>query len=89
MAAYVIFDIVSVHPDRMTGYGEKAVASLEAFGGKIVAASNEIDACGGTGIRSGLRSSSSLPWRRHETGTIRPSIKRCSRSGSRRIVTRW
>ena len=42
MAAYVIFDIVSVH--QMTGYREKAIASIEAFGGKIIAASNEIDA---------------------------------------------
>jgi uncharacterized protein (DUF1330 family) len=44
MAAYVIFDSVSVHPDQMTSYGEKAIASLEAFGGKLIAASNDIDA---------------------------------------------
>lgn len=44
MAAYVIFDSVSIHPDQMTGYGEKAIASIEAFGGKLVAASNDIDA---------------------------------------------
>lgn len=49
MAAYVIFDIVSLHPERMTGYGEKAVASLESFGGKIIAASNDIDAREGDG----------------------------------------
>lgn len=44
MAAYVIFDILSVHPEQMTGYGDKAIASLEAHGGKIIAASNDIDA---------------------------------------------
>ena len=44
MASYVIFDSVSVHPDLMTGYGEKAIVSLEAFGGKLVAASSEVDA---------------------------------------------
>jgi len=43
MAAYVIFDSVSVHPEEMKDYGAKAVASLEAFGGKLVAASNDID----------------------------------------------
>ena len=43
MPAYVIFDVVSVHPEQMTGYGEKARGSLKAFGGKIVAASNDID----------------------------------------------
>ncbi len=44
MAAYVIFDIVSVHPEQMTGYSEGAIASLEAYGGKIIVASNDIDA---------------------------------------------
>ena len=44
MAAYVIFDSVSVHPDQMSGYWEKAIASLEAFGGKLIAASNDVDA---------------------------------------------
>lgn len=44
MAAYMIFDVVSVHPEQMTGYRDKAIASLEAFDGKIVAASNEVDA---------------------------------------------
>ena len=43
MPAYVIFDVVSVHPEQMTGYREKAIASLTAFGGKIVAASNDVD----------------------------------------------
>lgn len=43
MAAYVIFDVVSVHLDQMTSYREKAISSLEAYGGKIVAASNEVD----------------------------------------------
>lgn len=44
MAAYVIFDSVSVHPVQMEGYRERAIASIEAFGGKVIAASNEIDA---------------------------------------------
>ena len=43
MAAYVIFDIQPVHPEQMTGYGEKALASLDAFGGKLVAATNDVD----------------------------------------------
>ena len=43
MAAYVIFDIVSVHPEQMTGYGEGAIASLEPYGGNLIVASNEID----------------------------------------------
>ena len=43
MAAYVIFDIHPVHPEQMTGYGDKAIALLEAHGGKIIAASNDID----------------------------------------------
>jgi uncharacterized protein (DUF1330 family) len=44
MAAYVIFDVVSVHPEQMTGYRDKAIASLEAYGGKIIVAGNDIDA---------------------------------------------
>ena len=43
MAAYVIFDVVSAEVDQMTGYLEKATASLEAFGGKVIVASNEVD----------------------------------------------
>lgn len=43
MAAYVFFDVVSVHPERMTGYRDKAIASMKAFGGKLVAATNNID----------------------------------------------
>ena len=44
MAAYVIFDAVPVDPDQMKGYGEKAIASLEAYCGKIISATNDIDA---------------------------------------------
>lgn len=44
MAAYVIFDILPVDPAKMTGYGDKARASLEAHGGKIIVASDDIDA---------------------------------------------
>ena len=43
MPAYVIFDVVSVHPEQMTGYREKAISSLEAFGGKFIARSSDID----------------------------------------------
>jgi uncharacterized protein (DUF1330 family) len=43
MAAYVFFDGVSVHPERMTGYREKAFASVKAFNGKVVANTNNID----------------------------------------------
>lgn len=43
MAAYVLFDVVSVHPERMSGYREKALASISAFGGRLVAATSEID----------------------------------------------
>src|SRR5262245_64520368 len=43
MAAYVFFDAVSVHPERMTAYRDKALASVKAFGGKLVAATNNID----------------------------------------------
>ena len=43
MPAYVFFDAVSVHPDQMTGYRDKALASIKAFGGKLVAATNNID----------------------------------------------
>jgi len=43
MAAYVFFDAVSVHPERMSAYRDKALASVKAFGGKIVAATNNID----------------------------------------------
>ena len=44
MTAYVIFEIKSLHPEPMAGYGEKAIASLEAHGGEIIVASNDIDA---------------------------------------------
>jgi uncharacterized protein (DUF1330 family) len=43
MAAYVFFDVVSVHPERMSGYREKALASVKAFDGKLVAATDNID----------------------------------------------
>jgi len=43
MAAYVFFDAVSVHPERMGGYRDKALASVKAFDGKRVAATNNID----------------------------------------------
>ena len=43
MAAYVFFDAIPVHPERMTGYRDKAFASVEAFGGKLVARTNNID----------------------------------------------
>jgi len=43
MAAYVLFDAVSVHPERMGGYRDKALASVKAFDGKLVAATNTID----------------------------------------------
>jgi uncharacterized protein (DUF1330 family) len=43
MGAYVFFDAVSVHPEQMTGYREKALASVAAFGGKLVAATNNIE----------------------------------------------
>ena len=43
MAAYVFFDVVSVHPERMSGYREKAFASVKAFNGKLVAATSNID----------------------------------------------
>jgi uncharacterized protein (DUF1330 family) len=46
MAAYVFFDVVSVHPERMTGYRDKAIASMKAFGGKLVAATKNIDCRG-------------------------------------------
>ncbi len=44
MAAYVIFDAVPADPDQMKGYGEGAIAYLEAYSGKIIAATNDIDA---------------------------------------------
>ena len=44
MAAYVIFDAIPADPDQMKGYGETALASLEAIGGKIIVATNDIDA---------------------------------------------
>lgn len=43
MTAYVIFDIISLHPEQMADYGEKAIASLKPFDGKLVAASSEVD----------------------------------------------
>ena len=43
MAAYVFFDAVSIHPEQMTAYRDKALASVKAFGGKLVAATNNID----------------------------------------------
>jgi hypothetical protein len=43
MAAYVLFDVVSVHPERMTGYRDKALASVKAFDGRLVAAPDNID----------------------------------------------
>ena len=43
MRAYVFFDAVSVHPERMTGYRDKALASIKAFDGKLVAATNNIE----------------------------------------------
>ena len=43
MAAYVFFDVVSVHPERMSAYRDKAFASLKSFGGKLVAATGNID----------------------------------------------
>jgi uncharacterized protein (DUF1330 family) len=43
MAAYVLFDVVSVHPERMSGYREKALASVKAFDGKLVAATDNKD----------------------------------------------
>ena len=38
MPAYVFFEVVSVHPERMSGYRDKALASVKAFNGKLVAA---------------------------------------------------
>jgi uncharacterized protein (DUF1330 family) len=43
MPAYVFFDVVSVHPERMSGYRDKAFASVKAFDGKLVAATENID----------------------------------------------
>ena len=43
MAAYMFFDAVSIHPEQMTAYRDKALASVKAFGGKLVAATNNID----------------------------------------------
>ena len=43
MAAYVFFDVISVHPERMSAYRDKAYASIKAFGGKLVARTNNID----------------------------------------------
>ena len=43
MAAYVFFDVISVHPERMSTYRDKAYASIKAFGGKLVARTNNID----------------------------------------------
>ncbi len=43
MVAYVIFDSVPGAPDQMKGYPDKAVASVEAFDGKITAYSSDID----------------------------------------------
>ena len=43
MAAYVCFDAVSVHPERMSAYRDKALATVKAFGGKLVAATSNID----------------------------------------------
>jgi uncharacterized protein (DUF1330 family) len=43
MAAYVFFDAVSVHPERMSAYRDKALASIKAFDGKLVAATGNIE----------------------------------------------
>ena len=43
MAAYVFFDAVSVHPERMSAYRDKALATVKAFGGKLIAATSNID----------------------------------------------
>ncbi len=43
MAAYVLFDVVSIHPDRMSGYRDKALASIAAFDGKLLAATNNVE----------------------------------------------
>ena len=43
MAGYVFFDVVSIHPERMSEYRDKALASIKAFDGKLVAATNNID----------------------------------------------
>ena len=101
MAAYVIFDILSVHPEQMTGYGDKAIASLEAHGGKIIAGHEALIAIvqgigpvyagklREAGIRSGSSSLSSRRWSGPKPGTSRRNTKRCCRFDSRHIVTRW
>jgi uncharacterized protein (DUF1330 family) len=43
MPAYVFFDVVSIHAEQMTGYRDKALASIKAFDGKLVAATNNIE----------------------------------------------
>lgn len=43
MVACVIFDSVPGPLDQMKGYPDKAVASVEAFNGKITAYSSDID----------------------------------------------
>jgi uncharacterized protein (DUF1330 family) len=43
MAAHVFFDAVSVHPERMSAYRDKAFASLKPFDGKLAAVTSNID----------------------------------------------
>jgi len=43
MPAYVFFEAVSIHPERMAAYRDKAFATVKAFGGKLVAATDNID----------------------------------------------
>ena len=43
MAAYVFFEAISVHPELMSSYRDKAFASVKAFGGKLVASTTNIE----------------------------------------------
>ena len=89
MAAYVFFDAVPVHPERMTGYRDKAFASVEAFGGKLVARTNNIDCREGDWHPTRIVMLEFRAWRRRGRGMTHRSIKRFYRSGSMHTETRW
>ena len=54
MPAYVFFEAVSIHPERMAAYRDKAFATVRAFGGKLVAPQITSTASRATGARSEL-----------------------------------
>ena len=43
MSAYMIFDVRRGDREAMKPYGEKVMATLEQYGGKIIAASDDVD----------------------------------------------